>query len=219
MTHRWLLLACGMAVGSGSGSAQSESGEYWFEISASMGIDAFSAPSVTDYVNIIAQPADRIEEFSTAVEFAVTPEFRISKSWSAGLDYNYLIKSYSAAGVGGESMFTYGIHLPFLVVHYVIPWKGSRLKVGGGAGMAIASFEERLFGSSSVRNSRAQGGGLKLEAIGNSRFDDHFYGVLAVEMRWVIGEAFHQNLSGTRNITPKLNYFSIGLKFGVEFVW
>ena len=38
-------------------AAQSDSTGYWIAFSGGMGISAFSAPSVVDYVNLVAQPA------------------------------------------------------------------------------------------------------------------------------------------------------------------
>lgn len=215
------LLFCALAVLPETGWAQEASDDHWFEVSAGLGIDAFSTPTVTDYINRVAQPREAVEEFSTAVEFSVTTEVKVSAEWSAGLDYNYLVKSYSVEGVGGGSKFTYGAHMPFLVVHYVIPWQHSRLKVGGGAGMVLSTFEEQLFGGSSIRRYQARGGGVKLEAVGNSRFDDHLYGVIAADIRWVFGGTFHDGTSDASigTVRAEGGYFTVGLKFGIALVW
>ncbi|HEX9614366.1 MAG TPA: hypothetical protein VGA55_02625 [Bacteroidota bacterium] len=221
MTGRCLVLVGVFVTAAESGLGQAEGDDEWFECSAGLGIDAFSAPTLTDYINSVAQPRDAVEEFSTAVEFSVSPEFRVSGQWSAGLEYSYLIKSYSVEGIGGGSRFTYGAHLPFVIVHYVIPWENSRLKLGGGGGMVLASFEEELFGGSTIRKYKARGGGAKLEAVANSRFDDHFFGLFAVDLRWVFGGVFRDGRSDASigEVTADGDYFTVGLKFGVAFVW
>jgi hypothetical protein len=213
-----LLLA--LTISSGS-VAQASTEDIRFGISASLGIDALSTPSIAEYLSVVAGPGERIDEFTSAIEFAVAPEVRLSRSWSAAVEYVYLTKTYSLQGSGGGSTVSLGVHLPFLLIHYVIPSERTRIKLGGGAGPAFGTLDTQLFGSLVTRTFRARGGGVKLEAVGNTKFDDHLYGVMSIDLRWVLGGTYKEGTAEARlaDAVADLNYFSLGLKFGIEFTW
>ncbi|GJQ20472.1 MAG: hypothetical protein HBSIN02_08270 [Bacteroidia bacterium] len=205
-----------------SGSiAQATAKDEVFGISASMGIDVLSAPAIADYLTVIAGSAERVDEFTSAVEFAVAPEIRVAREWSAGLEYAYLIKSYSLQSSGGSSNVFLGVHLPTLLVQYVIRGERTRIRVGGGVGPVFGTMEEQLYGSTSGRTFRARGTGLKLEAAGASKFDDHFFALISVDMRWIAGGTFNDGTAEARfaGTTADLDLFTLGLKFGVGFIW
>lgn len=191
-------------------------------ISAGMGVSANSAPSIVDYVNAVAQPPfdQRADEFSASTEFFVVPEYQISDEWSIAVDYSYHLKSYgfdSQSGAG-RMEFTHSVHMPMVVVHYLIPGQGYWLKVGGGVGYHVGSFTESFLGVGQETTLRATGFGTKLEAVGNTVFDDHFYGSIGLDLRWVFGSTFKTPSGQTKsylNFTPQMSFFSVGLKFGV----
>ncbi|MEP0821898.1 MAG: hypothetical protein HRF44_03525 [Ignavibacterium sp.] len=205
-----------------SGSvAQATAKNEAFGISASLGVDLLSAPAIADYLTIIAGPAERVDEFTSAVEFAVAPEIRIVRDWSAGLEYAYLVKSYSLQSSGGSSNVSLRVHLPSLCVHYVFRDERTRIKIGGGAGPVLGTMEEQLFGSTVGRTFRARGAGLKLEMAGSSKFDDHFFAHISVDMRWIGGGTFKEGAAEARfaGTAADLDLFTVGLKFGVGFIW
>lgn len=192
-----------------------------FGISASLGIDLLSAPAVADYLTVIAGSTQRVDEFASAVEFAVASEIRIARRWSAEVEYVYLIKSYTLQGSGGGSNAFLGVHVPSLLVQYVIPGERTRIKLGGGGGLVFGRMEEQLFGSISGRTFHARGAAVKLEAAGASKFDDHFYALMSVDMRWIAGGTFKDGAAEARfaGTTAELDLFTLGLKFGVGFIW
>jgi hypothetical protein len=193
-------------------------------ISAGMGVSAHSAPAIVDYVNVVAQPVQRVDEFTTSTEFFVAPEIQINEDWSIALEYGYHLKSYGFDNPSGSGRveFNHRVHLPTLLVHYLMPGEGYWFKVGGGLGYHSSSFEESY---SSVNQRETYGGsGLaaKIEAVGNTAFDEHFYGTIGVDMRWVFGGVFKNEKGETPSyggFSPRMSFFSAGLKFGIMVVF
>ncbi|MBI3585904.1 MAG: hypothetical protein HY088_02100, partial [Ignavibacteriales bacterium] len=89
--------------------SQSQKPLRFFEISGGMGISLHSTPSLADYINATARPRQLLDEFSSAVEFFITPELQVSEEWSMGLEYSLLLKSYTLDDRSGfsRSEFSY----------------------------------------------------------------------------------------------------------------
>lgn len=218
-----LMELLGSCILAGMMSAQSDSTRTSIEISGGMGISAFSAPSIVDYVNYVAQPvyAQRLSEFTTVTEFFASAEGRIAEEWGAGIEYGYVVKSYSVEGAGTTSQFNYSFHAPGLAVHYLMEGRGYELKVGGGLSYVVATFSQALYGNPSFQDFRANGASVNVDAIGNTMFDDHFFGTIAVDMRWVTGGAFKSGQQEARlgSTAAHLGAFMAGVKFGIMLRW
>ena len=192
-------------------------------VTLGLGVQAHGASSLADYINRIALPSynDRLSEFTTVPELFVSPEFQVSDEWSVGIDYGYLVRSYAISGVGvGPSQFDYAVHTPTAIVHYLIPGNGYWVKLGGGVGYHFGEFSQRLYGSNESVVFRAKGLGMKLDAVADTKFDDHLYGSFELDLRWAIGGSFRgggvaASVGGT---TASLNFFAVSLRFGVMIV-
>lgn len=206
--------------------AQSRDSGRIFSLTAGMGVDAHSAPSVSDYVNLVAQPGreERFDEFSSAMEFFIEPEIQILENWSVGLEYSVMIKSHrvsQSAGIG-DSEFSYTVQLPAILANYIVPGEGYLLKFGAGIGYARGDFSQRLFGSAQSSDFQSKGLTAKLEAVGNTRFDENFYGSIGADLRWIAGGVFKSQsgvearVGGTK---AEMSFFNIGLKFGVMILF
>ncbi len=205
--------------------AQTEAGgseKKSFSISAGLGVGTHAAHSLVDYMNALARPQTRLDEFSPVVEFFLAPELRISEEWNLALEYSLLVKSYaldSGSGFSGSD-FSYNIHMPSVLLHYVMSGMGYRLKFGGGVGYHVATFTQTIRAYGVEDNYTSRGVGLKLEAIANTQFDETFYGSIGADLRW----GFLGNLKKTdgtvatdrnTNLTPTMQFFSAGIKFGI----
>ena len=190
-------------------------------VTLGLGIQAHAAADLVDYINRIAIPPynNRLSEFTTVPELYIAPEVQVSDDWSVGIDYGYLVRSYTVVGSGvGTSQFDYVVHVPVAVVHYLIPGDGYWVKLGGGIGYQFAELSQRLYGAIASTDFRARGVGVKLEAVADTKFDDHLYGSIQLDLRWVGGGSFESG-SGTvatvAGTTAKLNFFAATLRFGV----
>lgn len=211
------------------GSSQTMSGELAlprFSVSIGMGGGIHSAPFLVDYMNAfrVSQGGDRLDDFSSMLEFFVSPAYRVEPEWSVALEYSLLVKSQTV-GVGpysSGSEFSYNVHMPTAIVHYVINAPAYYLKFGGGLGYHVATLRQTVYTYGVEENFSASGVGFKLEAVGNTKFDDTMYGSIGVDLRWGFLGTF-KNANGveaferTTNSTAKMQFFSLGLKFGIMF--
>ncbi len=200
-------------------AAQTGSWPSWVGVSAAMGISAMTAPGTIDYMNAVGQAtsAERVSEFTSITDFTITPEIRILEEWSAGVEYSYRVTTFTVNSSGGRSQFDYSAHHGGIVAHYLIEGRGSLVRLGGGVSAVLGKFSQALFGSSVFSDFQASGGSIKLEAIGDTAFDDHLSGTIGGNMLWVFGGPFHrgaqQAAAGQRK--AGLSSFSFGLKLGV----
>jgi hypothetical protein len=112
--------------------------------------------------------------------------------------------------------------MPTVLFHRLILGEGYRVKLGGGIGYHFANFTERFPTVGGDETLSADGIAVKLEAVGNTKFDETFYGSIGVDLRW----DFEGTLKRTPGVAPatstsvslpKMSFFSAGLKFGVDF--
>jgi hypothetical protein len=224
-----VVLAWASTVGSTQLYAQTGEGQTsrcFIDFTAGMGIDLHSATSLVNYINLMGQPRldDKVYNFSSAVEFFAVPEIQVSHDWSLGLEYSLLIKSYAIDDRSGfsRSDFSYQIHMPTLLLHRLILGEGYRVKVGGGIGYHIANFTQSFPSVGSEETLSTDGIGIKLDAIGNTKFDETFYGSIGVDLRWDFEGTLKRSsgapASASSSIAfPSMSFFSAGLKFGVTF--
>jgi hypothetical protein len=191
-----------------------------------MGVGVHSAPFLVDYMNAFrpSPSSSRLDDFSSMLELFITPEYRAQPEWSIGLEYSILIKTQSLGGgpYDAGSEFTYNVHMPTALLRYVVSDPAYYLKVGGGVGYHVATLQQIHFSYGIDERFTAKGIGVKLEAVGNTKFDETFYGSIGVDLRWDFLGTF-KNESGVEaheratNTTARMQFFSISLKFGVLF--
>lgn len=197
-----------------------------FSVAVGLGVAAHSAPSLNDYINAISRPVfeQRLDEFSSVPEFFIRPEARVGEEWALGLEYGLLVKSYTLTDASGfaRSEISYHVHMPTILLAYVIPGEGYRLKLGGGVGYHVGSLTQRFPTFGTEEEFRSGGLAFKLDASGNTRFDDTLYGLIEVDLRWdFLGSLRRGNGDDARspatNETVNMNFFNVGFKLGVLF--
>jgi hypothetical protein len=206
--------------------ASSDSTSRFFDITAGLGIAVHSTPLLSNYINALAQPSlnQKVDQFNSAAEFYVTPELQVSREWSVGLEYSLLVKSYTIDSRTAYSRtdISYEVQMPSVLLHYLVFGDGFRLKFGGGAGYHFARFEQSFPTIGAGETFRVSGPGFKIDAVGNTRFDEVFYGSIGIDLRWVFlgtlsrgADASKVERSGPD--LPKMSFFNAGIKFGVTF--
>lgn len=197
----------------------------FFDVTVGLGIDAHFASSVADYVNLVAQPRleQRVDIVGTAAEFFASVETQIADEWSAGIEYGLLVKSFLIDDRSGfaRSDISYNVHMPTILVHRLIIGDGYRVKAGGGFGYHFCAFRQQFQPFGTDEALKAEGLSFKLEAVGNTKFDDTFYGSIGVDLRWdFLGTLERRDAGVTSGRTiklPSMNFFNAGIKFGVTF--
>ncbi len=223
---RCLAVACLLPLTAKGQTASRDTSGRFFDFTAGLGIAIHSTPSLANYINSLAQtgPAQRIDQFNTAPEFYVVPEFQVSREWSVGLEYSLLVKSYTLGDQYGYSRtdISYEVHLPSLLVHYLVFGDGFRLKFGGGIGYHLIKFDQSFPLTGTSETLRGEGPGFKLDAIGNTKFDDTFYGSIGFDLRWdFLGtlkpDSQPSDAQRSGPALPRMSFFNAGVKFGVTF--
>lgn len=193
-----------------------------FALSGGMGITAINATDVVDYINMATPPASRLDDFSSAAEFFGSAQIRFNDSWGSKLEYAYLINSYNITSGSGSYEYSYVIHMPTLIAQHLDMHAGYAFKFGGGLGYHIALLSERLQGAS-ARDFKSTGLGVKVDAEGNTALGESMYAYLGVDVRVNFMSTFKDsqgNVLQIRGLTPKnakMNFFALGLKFGMIY--
>jgi hypothetical protein len=196
-------------------SQQLDNGDRFIQITGGLGVSAHADPTIINYINALTLPTSdqNLPAFASASEFFIAPEFQIADEWSIGMEYSYLVKSYNIVG-SYQWDFSYSVQMTTLLAHYLIPGDGYWLKLGGGMGYAFGNLNEQFVESGAAESSKTSGPGFKIEAVGNTKFDDHFWGSIGIDLRWVYAGSFKGGVQSSAP-TPKLDFFSAGVKFGV----
>ncbi len=191
-------------------------------INGGLGVALINASDIVDYINLQYQPANKLDDFATAGEFFGAGEIRVSESWGVKIEYSYLQKSYTVPQqYGADYTFSYGIHMPVAMAQYIVAGSGYVFKFGGGAGYHVAKFtqEASVFLSDTYTS---KGVGIKLEAEGNTEFDEHLYGLISVDARDAVmgefrGGGNQKLVIPVTNKNAGMNFFALGLKFGLVY--
>lgn len=190
-------------------------------LAAGMGINLDTDIGMVNFINSFVYPADRANDFETAVDFFGSCEFPVSGEWGAKLEYAYLFKSYNfTQNSAGISSLFYSVTMPTLIAQYVIPGNGYFVKFGAGAGYHFGKVttNDIVYGGTSQYH--AQGVGVKLEAVGQTAFDEHLFGYIAGDMRWeFLGTVKDANGAALQNqqYAASLSLFTAGLIFGLTY--
>ncbi len=190
-------------------------------VSGGLGVAVVVATDMVDYMNLTFNPQPKIDDFTTAAEFFGAGDIRLSEDWNLKLEYAYLLKSYNVPGLfGPDFVISYSVHMPTAILQRVIEGKGYIVKFGGGIGYHFGHATTDL--TPFVDNFSANGIGLKIDAEGDTQFDEHLYGYVGADIRDEILGELHDDtgkglaIPGTgRN--AKLGFISLSLKFGLTY--
>ena len=205
--------------------AQSEAGtmgESAFGISAGLGVTLIRTADIVDYVNGVSASVNKVDDFGVAAEFFGSSELRLSAAWGVKFEYAYLLKSHNVTGAGYQDyIVSYGIHIPTLLLQYLIFGKGYIFKFGGGLGYHVANVTQDYASLGSL-GYKSTGIGIKVEAEANTEFDEHLFGVITGDIRNdIMGEI--KDSKGNPLVIPNtgkhatMNFLSLGLKFGMIY--
>lgn len=188
-------------------------------VSAGMGVNYHEARDIVDRINGSGITTQRVDDFTSAIEFFGAVSVPLSEDWVAKGEYVYMLASHSPGSVFGTatSEFTYIVHMPTLVAQYVLVGEPSyNFKAGLGVGFHFATYEEKFFAARYTGN----GIGTLLELEGNTALGEDLYAHLGVQSRW----DFIGTLKDSRGRSPfgnsvatALHFFSVGARLGMTY--
>ncbi len=188
------------------------------DVSVGMGINYASNTDLNDYINGNFAYGDKLNSFSTNVEFYGEVAYDMSPTFALGLEYAMSIFSFSNR-VSFNYDLTYNLHKPSLVAYYVIPGEGYKFKFGGGIGPRFADVVEKIHEDKSYSS---VGYGFLLRGEGHTGLGGNFYAMVAVDMRYdVPGEPKEGDnyLGGEALGGIEVSQLAFGIKLGVTYTF
>ena len=189
----------------------------YYGISGGLGVTMINVGDVVGFIS--SQTGTTQTAFATAGEFFGAAEIQVSEEWGLKLEYASLVNSYNVPVSPLVYSYSYNVQMPTLILHRIITGKGYLLKFGGGAGYHMASFHQD--NPPGYPSYSAKGIGLKLDAEGNSAFDDHLFAYIGAEIRDdILGELKDANgiaLPNPSASSVKMNFIAVGIKFGLSY--
>ncbi|NOX18035.1 MAG: hypothetical protein GXO87_07115 [Chlorobi bacterium] len=188
------------------------------DVSAGMGINYASNSDLNDYINGNFAYGDKLNSFSTNVEFYGELAYAMSPTFSLGVEYAMSIFSFNNQ-VAIIYDLTYNLHKPSLVAYYVISGKGYKFKFGGGVGPRFANVVETIHEDKSYSSA---GYGFLLRGEGHTGLGGNFYAMVAADMRYDVpgkpkeGDNF---LGGDRYGGIEVSQIAFGIKLGVTYTF
>lgn len=197
--------------------------ENTFSIVGGMGVQVVYAPDMIEYVNSIAAYTQQVDKVGAAVDFFCGIEIPIGEIWNVKIEHAYLFKSYSVLGnIGETNDFFYSVHTPYLILQKVFSGYGYVVKIGAGGGYHLGFVEHKVSTFGTTITYTARGIGLRSELVGQTAFDEHLYGYISGSIGGnFVGTLEDENgkaLKFTNSTeTVSLQYFQVGLRFGITY--
>ncbi len=192
-------------------------------VAGGLGVNVINAPELVDFFNNFSTTGKSIDDFSTAFEFFGSVGYPISEGWSIRLEYSYLFNSVNISGLYWEVENFYSVHMPTILLKRFIGEKDSPLSGSIGAGYRASILNHKILGDAEKKY-YSKGIGLKAGAELNTPFGDGLYGYIAGDIAFNFMSDYKDNsghkLTYTQIRSEKtvgMDFFSVGLKFGLIF--
>ncbi len=193
-------------------------------ISAGFGITAIHATEVVDYLNSVESSRDRLDEVASAPEFFGSVEVRLDESWGAKAEYSYLLKTYTVnTGAFRPADYTYRVHMPTVMLQYILADSGYAFKFGTGIGYHTATLAYEQVQGGPQQLFHSTGWGLTVEAEGNTTLGGSLFAYLACDVRGNSMSTFKDQNGATlslprgQNKNASMSFFSVGFKLGLMY--
>lgn len=157
-------------------------------ISAGMGVSYVHPPDIVDVVNATPGATERLPQFKSAVEFFFSAEFPLSESWLVKAEYAYVLGTYNLASAFGPAEYSFWLHMPSLLVEYVLVNEGVyNVKIGAGGGYHFGFLSEKF---STIDDRYAgKGPGMLFDMEATTALGEHLFAYFGGNVRWeFVGE-------------------------------
>lgn len=192
------------------------------ELRASMGVSGISTSSLRSYINKnFASSDQQVAAFNTAISFGGEYGYRIKEDLQIGVEYEFMLNSFSIPFYAGNYELSYNIHAPSVTGYYIIPGQGFKLKFGGGLGPRFVFVEEKIPPVKATDKYSATGFGVVLKAEGLTTLGGNVYAYIGGDLRVdFTGEPEKDGIALSNkgnNEKVNMNSISAGLKIGVSY--
>ncbi len=224
-TVRAAVTAAGILVALSQASSQESA---WSSVpkiglGAGMTVCEIRAKSLTDYINMYALPSERVSTWNIAGGFFAQPVMNLTKTLSLKLQYAYLINSHKLTDPlsGTQIEFSYGVHMPSVILEYMYSSREFFLKVGGGAGYVVANLDQKFPDEAAATRSTAHGPGIVFEGSGETPLSESVFLTIGAELRFSFAGSYHgglfDSIGGGPIAIPTMNFMSAGVSLGALY--
>ncbi|MCC6396284.1 MAG: hypothetical protein IT282_04655 [Bacteroidetes bacterium] len=217
LLHLLLLLTVMTApFARGNGAPASRMG-----ITAGMGVSYLTQRDLVDMINGGYMPGKRVDEFNSAVDFFGSVFLPLSADWALRFEYAYVLNSYNISAPLGPGDFSAMLHMPSVLLEYILVEEGVyNLSGGVGGGYHIGKLDVKY---GTLRDSyTATGPGMVMMLSGNTALGENLFVHLSVNARWeFLGELLNgSNQSPGRAAgggPATLGSFGVGARLGASY--
>lgn len=192
-------------------------------VAGGIGVNLINAPDLVDFFNSLSTVGESIDDFNTAFEFFGSVGYPVSENWSIRMEYSYLFNSVNISSPYWEVENFYSVHMPTVLLKRSIGEKDSPLSGSVGVGYRASILNHKILGDAGKKY-YSKGVGLKAGAELNTPFGDGLYGYIAGDIAFNFMSDYEDNngnkLTYTQIRSEKtvgMDFFSVGLKFGLIF--
>ncbi len=184
-----------------------------FQISAGMGFNVINASYLTEYINTnFAPPGNRLDDFSSAIEFYGEFGYQIYDDFGIALDYSNVIYSFNTLSYVGTYDISYLHFKPSVIAYYLLSGTGYQFKFGGGIGPRFVSLDEKLPNFAVASSYKSTGYGIVLRGSGNTLLSGDMYANIGIDFRYDISG----DLKGNKELYDFINKTEVNLN-GITF--
>ncbi len=140
-----------------------------------IGIDYYRANSITNFLNTNGIGSVTPGAFTSSVQFLVGAGYAVTTNWEVGIEYAYMINSFSGNNPLGSQQVSLSYSLPSITVRRLIREDGYSLRFGGAFGYHFGSMSVSTPYSSQAQDFSATGFGLKLDGSLDTKLDEKLY--------------------------------------------
>jgi len=192
------------------------------EVSAGMGLSYFFDSGLRDYVNEFTA-SNSLKTFNSEVEFFAEINLPPRNFFEWGVEYSYSI--YSFQYDFGYSLYDLVLnsHRPSLIYYYVISGSGYKLKFGGGVGLRLLQFKEKLPYLSSYASHILIGWGFLFKASAFTTLGNNLFAVITANIRrdlpgtYTLANVKLFNNTDSSNGKINFNSLSVGFLVGISY--
>jgi hypothetical protein len=194
------------------------------ELRVSMGVAGISTSSLREYLNRnFASSSQQVAAFNTAILFGAEYGYQIKEDFQLGLEYEFMLNSFSIPFYVGDYELSYNVHAPSVTGYYVLPGKGYKLKLGGGVGPRFVFVEEKIPPVKATDKYFSTGFGIVLKAEGLTTLGGNIYAYIGGDLRVDFnGEPKKDGVNISNKVNNEkvnMNSISAGLKIGVSYLF
>jgi hypothetical protein len=190
-------------------------------VAGGMGVAYVRIRDVVDLINAAAVPGSRVSDFRAAGEFFGTVDVPLNEHWVLAFDYGYITTSLAVPSGYGQADFGVTLHLPSVLLQYILAEKGMyNIKAGAGPTYLAGSMHEKYLVIDDTYSATGFGVLGRLEA--NTALGDRLFASLGANLRWA-GSGGLRNAAGVSpgvgrtGSEATLGFIGVGARIGLSY--